>query len=270
MASTFNAVVFPSPHAFTEKTLNWLNQFEGPHSYLDRKEAALNEPEPSFDRCSTATREDRRGAPRQSTFLMARVALQSGPQVPCIVRDVSRTGLKLSIASSVHLPTTFLLHVTRWERDLDCELRWRSGEMAGVKIGRRILTSVRDCMAFVVAADAGEHYAASAVLKRCGYLVHRARSVAQATSSLLSMGADHPLLRREHLLFIVMEHDQVGLRTLRAASPKAIIIVASDDPEHAQDIDVRVPRCFTAPQLSEALNCVADLKLRPLRLARLG
>ncbi|WP_165937755.1 PilZ domain-containing protein [Methylobacterium segetis] len=65
---------------------------------------------------------------------MATIVLEDGEQIPCVIRDMSVSGAKLSVARRFRLPEYFDLMVAG--RDLTCRVRraWRRGDFAGVSL----------------------------------------------------------------------------------------------------------------------------------------
>jgi hypothetical protein len=53
--------------------------------------------------------------------------------LPCVVRDISDIGAKLTVTGSVGVPDTFELHVELDGTWVDCGVVWRRGEVVGVK-----------------------------------------------------------------------------------------------------------------------------------------
>lgn len=76
---------------------------------------------------------DDRVAPRQRVLIAGTIRYTGGMgAVPCVVRNLSETGAKLTLSESVALPTHFDLVIAQKNVAHRCELRWRRGEEAGV------------------------------------------------------------------------------------------------------------------------------------------
>jgi hypothetical protein len=62
-------------------------------------------------------------------------ALIIGPGVEaiCVIRDLSATGAKIEVASSVELPPAFNLLLRKTNSSRHVLLRWRRGDFAGVE-----------------------------------------------------------------------------------------------------------------------------------------
>lgn len=73
---------------------------------------------------------------RNSTNWIANIRLPDGSEIPCTVKDVSKSGAKLGIPSYQALPPSFLLRIIG--RDFVCmvKLAWRRGDYVGVRIER--------------------------------------------------------------------------------------------------------------------------------------
>ncbi|CAA2139592.1 MULTISPECIES: PilZ domain-containing protein [Methylobacterium] len=73
---------------------------------------------------------------RNSTNWIANVRLPDGREIPCTVKDVSKSGAKLGIPAYHALPESFLLRIIG--RDFVCmvKLAWRRGDYVGVRIER--------------------------------------------------------------------------------------------------------------------------------------
>ena len=64
------------------------------------------------------------------------IRLPDGTEIPCNVKDVSKSGAKVGIPAYHVLPETFMLRIIG--RDFVCLVRlaWRRGDYAGVRIER--------------------------------------------------------------------------------------------------------------------------------------
>ncbi|MCJ2128710.1 PilZ domain-containing protein [Methylobacterium sp. E-045] len=73
---------------------------------------------------------------RNATNWIANVRLPDGREIPCTVKDVSKSGAKLGIPGYHALPESFLLRIIG--RDFVCmvKLAWRRGDYVGVRIER--------------------------------------------------------------------------------------------------------------------------------------
>ncbi|WP_019904549.1 PilZ domain-containing protein [Methylobacterium sp. 77] len=73
---------------------------------------------------------------RNSTNWIANIRLPDGSEIPCTVKDVSKSGAKLGVPAYHPLPETFLLRIIG--RDFVCmvKLAWRRGDYVGVRIER--------------------------------------------------------------------------------------------------------------------------------------
>lgn len=82
---------------------------------------------------------ERRAAPvtragkRHRVVQQGRIVLGPERLVPCVVRDLSRSGAKIRIAPGIDLPESFCLVIAAHDlRTLTVRLRWRRGDFAGV------------------------------------------------------------------------------------------------------------------------------------------
>ena len=73
---------------------------------------------------------------RKDTNWIAMIRLLDGTEIPCNVRDISKSGAKLGVPQSYILPKKFMFKVIG--RDFVClvSLAWRRGDYAGVHIER--------------------------------------------------------------------------------------------------------------------------------------
>ena len=73
---------------------------------------------------------------RKDTNWIAMIRLMDGTEIPCNVRDISKSGAKLGVPQSYILPKRFMFKVIG--RDFVClvSLAWRKGDYAGVHIER--------------------------------------------------------------------------------------------------------------------------------------
>jgi hypothetical protein len=73
---------------------------------------------------------------RNPTNWIATIRLRDGTEIPCNVKDVSKSGAKIGVPAREALPETFLLRIIG--RDFLCQVRlaWRRGDYVGVRIER--------------------------------------------------------------------------------------------------------------------------------------
>lgn len=73
-------------------------------------------------------------APRAETNWIAIIRTLDGIEIPCNVKDVSKTGARIGIPASCPLPDVFLLKIVG--KDIVCRvsLAWRKGNFVGVHI----------------------------------------------------------------------------------------------------------------------------------------
>jgi hypothetical protein len=76
--------------------------------------------------------QERRITPRQRTLKGARIVTNDGySTLDCVVRNLSKAGAKLKVASSVGIPDAFDL-VFDDGRKFACSVTWRKAEELGV------------------------------------------------------------------------------------------------------------------------------------------
>ncbi|MCJ2033567.1 PilZ domain-containing protein [Methylobacterium sp. J-068] len=73
---------------------------------------------------------------RSPTNWIATIRLRDGTEIPCTVKDVSKSGAKIGVTAKQSLPPVFMLRIIG--RDFLCLVRlaWRRGDYAGVRIER--------------------------------------------------------------------------------------------------------------------------------------
>ena len=73
---------------------------------------------------------------RSDTNWIATIRFRDGTELPCTVKDVSKSGAKIGVPASCALPDVFMLRIIG--RDFLCLVRlaWRRGDYAGVRIER--------------------------------------------------------------------------------------------------------------------------------------
>lgn len=73
---------------------------------------------------------------RSPTNWIATIRLRDNTEIPCTVKDVSKSGAKIGVPSSQVLPDVFMLRIIG--RDFLCLVRlaWRRGDYVGVRIER--------------------------------------------------------------------------------------------------------------------------------------
>ncbi|GEP09300.1 PilZ domain-containing protein [Methylobacterium gnaphalii] len=75
-----------------------------------------------------------RNEERRETNWIAMIRLADGTEIPCTVKDVSKSGARLGVPSKIALPDHFKFKVLG--RDFVCSVKvaWRRGEYVGVFI----------------------------------------------------------------------------------------------------------------------------------------
>ena len=87
--------------------------------------------------CSEARRQhvDRREE-RTETSMVATIRLKDGTEIPCIVKDVSKSGAKLGIPRDCVLPESFMFKMNGRDFIFLAKLAWQRDRYAGVRIER--------------------------------------------------------------------------------------------------------------------------------------
>jgi PilZ domain len=76
---------------------------------------------------------ERRASPRQRRLHGGRIVFNDNSSViSCIVRDLSKTGARLGVASPVGIPDWFDLRIDRNGACYPSKVAWRSGDQIGV------------------------------------------------------------------------------------------------------------------------------------------
>lgn len=73
---------------------------------------------------------------RRSTNWIALIRLFDGTEIPCNVKDISKSGAKLGVPSSWDLPSAFMLKIVGRDFVMRVSLAWRRGNYAGIRIDR--------------------------------------------------------------------------------------------------------------------------------------
>lgn len=79
----------------------------------------------------TARREE-----RTATNWIALIRLFDGTEIPCNIKDISKSGAKLGVPEAYILPASFMLRILGRNFVLRVNLAWRRGNYAGVRIER--------------------------------------------------------------------------------------------------------------------------------------
>jgi hypothetical protein len=77
---------------------------------------------------------ERRSEARTSTNWIAMILLVDGTEIPCTVKDVSKSGARLGVPDTVVLPEIFQLKVLGYTFLFRVRLVWRSDHCTGVRI----------------------------------------------------------------------------------------------------------------------------------------
>ena len=78
--------------------------------------------------------EERRSEMREVTLLQAEVRIAEEPKsIPCVVNDISKSGARVFFEEVPNLPDHVQLVIHHPESEHHCEVRWTSGDEAGLK-----------------------------------------------------------------------------------------------------------------------------------------
>ena len=73
-------------------------------------------------------------APRAETNWIALIRTFEGVEIPCNVKDISKTGAKIGVPASYPLPDRFMLKIVGKDFVCRVSLAWRKGNFVGVHI----------------------------------------------------------------------------------------------------------------------------------------
>ncbi|HJE23635.1 MAG TPA: PilZ domain-containing protein [Methylorubrum populi] len=73
---------------------------------------------------------------RSATNWIAIIRLFDGTEIPCNIKDISKSGAKLGVPETYELPSSFMLKIVGRDFVLRVTLAWRRGNYAGVRIDR--------------------------------------------------------------------------------------------------------------------------------------
>ena len=73
---------------------------------------------------------------RTATNWIALIRLFDGTEIPCNIKDISKSGAKLGVPEAYILPASFMLKILGRDFVLRVTLAWRRGNYAGVRIDR--------------------------------------------------------------------------------------------------------------------------------------
>lgn len=78
--------------------------------------------------------EERRRAPREAVNLAALLTLEEGRALPCVVTQISDSGLRLEVDAAIALPTSFDVSIPERYLFSHVQLIWRRENRAGVAL----------------------------------------------------------------------------------------------------------------------------------------
>ncbi len=74
-----------------------------------------------------------RAHPRYRTFLAAKIRVKDGPDILCVVRDMSKSGARLVIDPAAQVPCDIELHVLTRSEVFQGQVVWRERDLVGMK-----------------------------------------------------------------------------------------------------------------------------------------
>ena len=80
------------------------------------------------------TAQNRRDNDRRGVMIPATITCPDGLEIPCILRDMSESGAKLSISQRHRLPEAFTLRVPGREHTYPVRRMWQRGDFAGIAL----------------------------------------------------------------------------------------------------------------------------------------
>ncbi len=78
--------------------------------------------------------QEKRNHPRRTTTIIASLKLDTGEEIPCVVRDVSAGGAKIGVLNRYNIPDKFHVVFLHNKRSMRVRLAWRKGNFIGVSI----------------------------------------------------------------------------------------------------------------------------------------
>jgi PilZ domain len=77
---------------------------------------------------------ERRGTPRQRTFLGARIQLNGGlSSLDCLIGNLASGGAKLVLSQTALVPNELVLHMPKHRQTLRARIKWRDADHCGVE-----------------------------------------------------------------------------------------------------------------------------------------
>lgn len=76
--------------------------------------------------------DEQRSSARQRTLKAGTIAFDRAAGIDCLLRNISKTGACLEVASPIGVPETFILVVEKDGLKRSCRVAWRSARRIGV------------------------------------------------------------------------------------------------------------------------------------------
>ena len=84
---------------------------------------------------------EHRSAARVKTLKGGRIIFNRGPDISCIIRNLSETGASLEVKSQRGIPDAFWLMINRELTKRDCRVMWRGVNRMGVSFVEKLPSS---------------------------------------------------------------------------------------------------------------------------------
>ncbi|TXN71454.1 PilZ domain-containing protein [Methylobacterium sp. WL6] len=75
-----------------------------------------------------------RRSPRRKTMIIGALRTDDGDEIPCVVRDVSKEGARISVSQREPLSDCVELKLQGSQRSVRMRVMWRNGPLAGLSI----------------------------------------------------------------------------------------------------------------------------------------
>ncbi|WP_409567921.1 PilZ domain-containing protein [Methylobacterium sp. E-025] len=75
-----------------------------------------------------------RRSPRRETMIIGALRTDDGDEIPCVVRDVSKEGARISVSQREPLSGCVELKLQGSQRSVRMRVMWRDGPFAGLSI----------------------------------------------------------------------------------------------------------------------------------------
>lgn len=87
-----------------------------------------------------------RQSPRRETIIIGAIRTDAGNEIPCVVRDVSKEGARISVSQRESLTDCVELTLQGSQRSVRMRVMWRNGPFAGLSILNAIGPATSDAI----------------------------------------------------------------------------------------------------------------------------